>query len=146
MVDLPDEVKNMTTTPTPALARPEGTGSRAALGARPPRRDGDPEGERPGGSRGPSGRSGGRSGGPSGGRRPFQRRRRRLFGGGKVCQLCARKIAHLDYKDLDQLRFFVSNHGKILPRRLSGACAKHQRLVTTAVKRARQIALLPFKG
>ncbi|MFW6286600.1 MAG: 30S ribosomal protein S18 [Candidatus Sumerlaeota bacterium] len=98
-----------------------------------------------GGARG--GRSGSGGGGRGGGgRRPFNRRRRKIFGGGKVCQLCARKIHHIDYKDLDQLRFFVSGQGRILPRRMTGACAKHQRQVTTAVKRARNIALLPFSG
>ena len=62
-----------------------------------------------------------------------------------MCQCCARKIKHLDYKDLDQLKFFVSNQGKILPRRMSGACARHQRLITRAIKHARNIALLPFR-
>lgn len=62
----------------------------------------------------------------------------------KVCPLCADKNFVLDYKNLDQLRKFVSDKGKILPRRATGACAKHQRDITIAVKRARHIAVLPF--
>ena len=62
----------------------------------------------------------------------------------KVCPLCADKNFVLDYKNSDQLRKFVSDKGKILPRRATGACAKHQRDITLAVKRARHIAVLPF--
>ncbi len=62
----------------------------------------------------------------------------------KVCPLCANKDLKLDYKNGDQLRKFVSDKGKILPRRATGACAKHQRDITLAVKRARHIAVLPF--
>jgi small subunit ribosomal protein S18 len=62
----------------------------------------------------------------------------------KVCNFCADKVEHIDYKDLNRLRRYVTERGKILPRRISGCCAKHQRQVTTAIKRARNIALLPF--
>ena len=62
----------------------------------------------------------------------------------KVCPLCADKNLILDYKNGDQLRKFISDKGKILPRRATGACAKHQRDITLAVKRARHIAVLPF--
>ena len=62
----------------------------------------------------------------------------------KVCPLCADKNFVLDYKNSDQLRKFVSDKGKILPRRATGACAKHQRDITLAVNRARTIAVLPF--
>ena len=62
----------------------------------------------------------------------------------KVCMFCADKNLVIDYKDADKLKKFVSEKGKILPRRVTGLCAKHQREVTVAVKRARQIALLPF--
>ncbi len=62
----------------------------------------------------------------------------------KVCVFCADKIESIDYKDTARLRRFVSERGKIVPRRISGNCAKHQRQVTTAIKRARHIALLPF--
>ena len=62
----------------------------------------------------------------------------------KVCVFCADKIDHIDYKDTARLRRYVSERGKIVPRRISGNCAKHQRQLTIAIKRARQIALLPF--
>ena len=62
----------------------------------------------------------------------------------KVCPLFSDKNLVLDYKNGDQLRKFVSDKGKILPRRATGACAKHQRTITLAVKRARHIAVLPF--
>ena len=62
----------------------------------------------------------------------------------KVCPLCSDKNLVLDYKNGEQLRKFVSDKGKILPRRATGACAKHQRTITLAVKRARHIAVLPF--
>ena len=62
----------------------------------------------------------------------------------KVCIFCAEKIENIDYKDVQRLRKFISERGKILPRRISGACAKHQREVNTAIKRARQVALLPY--
>ncbi len=62
----------------------------------------------------------------------------------KVCPLCADKNLVLDYKNADQLRKFINDKGKILPRRATGACAKHQRDITLTVKRARQIAILPY--
>ncbi|NLY17677.1 MAG: 30S ribosomal protein S18 [Clostridiaceae bacterium] len=62
----------------------------------------------------------------------------------KVCQFCVDKVEHIDYKDVGKLRKFLSEKGKILPRRISGNCAKHQRQMTTAIKRARHIALLPY--
>ena len=62
----------------------------------------------------------------------------------KVCSFCVDKADHIDYKDVAKLRRFVTERGKILPRRISGNCAKHQRQVTVAIKRARNIALLPF--
>ena len=62
----------------------------------------------------------------------------------KVCALCSDKNLVLDYKNADQLKKFINDKGKILPRRATGACAKHQRDITTAVKRARHIALLPY--
>jgi small subunit ribosomal protein S18 len=62
----------------------------------------------------------------------------------KVCSFCVDKIADVNYKDVTRLRRFVSERGKILPRRISGNCAKHQRALTVAVKRARFIAFLPF--
>ncbi|MEG0777362.1 MAG: 30S ribosomal protein S18 [Oscillospiraceae bacterium] len=62
----------------------------------------------------------------------------------KVCQFCADKSEHIDYKDVVKLRRFLSERGKILPRRTTGVCAAHQRELTEAIKRARQIALLPY--
>ena len=62
----------------------------------------------------------------------------------KVCVFCAEHIDYIDYKDVSRLRKFISERGKILPRRVSGACAKHQREVNSAIKRARQVALLPY--
>ena len=62
----------------------------------------------------------------------------------KVCMFCADMVEYIDYKDTAKLRRYVSERGKIVPRRISGNCAKHQRQLTTAIKRARIIALLPF--
>ncbi len=62
----------------------------------------------------------------------------------KVCVFCAEKIDYVDYKDTARLRKVISERGKILPRRISGTCAKHQRDVNNAIKRARQVALLPY--
>ena len=62
----------------------------------------------------------------------------------KVCQFCVDKSTFIDYKDTAKLRHYTSERGKILPRRTTGTCAAHQRDLTTAIKRARQIALLPY--
>ena len=62
----------------------------------------------------------------------------------KVCIFCEDKIDYIDYKDTGRLRKFISESGKILPRRVSGTCSKHQRELQTAIKRARQVALLPY--
>ena len=62
----------------------------------------------------------------------------------KVCAFCSEKAEKIDYKDVAKLRKFVTERGKILPRRISGTCAKHQRELTDSIKRARNIALLPF--
>ena len=64
----------------------------------------------------------------------------------KVCAFCQEKIAEIDYKDINRLKKFVTEGGKILPRRMSGTCAAHQRKISTAIKRARIASLLPFKG
>jgi small subunit ribosomal protein S18 len=103
-------------------------------GERRPSRFGGPQGQREGGDRRPSGggpRRGGGGGGRFGGRR-------------KVCQFCTDNIQHVDYKDIARLRRHVGERGKIEPRRKLGTCARHQRSVTVAIKRARYIALLPF--
>jgi small subunit ribosomal protein S18 len=62
----------------------------------------------------------------------------------KVCTFCVERVDYIDYKEISRLRRYVSERGKILPRRVTGTCAKHQRPLTVALKRARQIALLPF--
>ena len=93
----------------------------------------------------PSGRSGGGAGAKGGagagkdggGKRYFFRRR-------KVCKFCADKIDYVDYKDIKLISQFVPERGKILPRRMFGTCAEHQRKLTEAVNRARHIALLPY--
>ena len=64
----------------------------------------------------------------------------------KVCLFCQEKIDVIDYKDVNRLKKFITEGGKILPRRMSGTCAAHQRILATAIKRARIAALLPFKG
>lgn len=71
--------------------------------------------------------------------RPQRGRRRR-----KVCAFCVDKVEHVDYKDAGKLRKYMSERGKILPRRMTGTCARHQRQLTEAIKRARHIALLPY--
>jgi small subunit ribosomal protein S18 len=101
------------------------------------------------GGRGGFGRPGGRPAGASGvrggkeaggaGKRYFFRRR-------KVCKFCADKIDYIDYKDIKLISQFVPERGKILPRRMFGTCAEHQRKLTVAIKRARHIALLPYMG
>lgn len=80
-----------------------------------------------------------RSGGSSGGGGGKYRRPRR-----KVCSFCVDKIEFIDYKNVAKIRRYVSERGKILPRRTTGNCASHQRMITRAIKRAREIALLPF--
>ena len=62
----------------------------------------------------------------------------------KVCNFCRDKVTHIDYKDIGKLRKYTTERGKILPKRITGTCAKHQRMVTEAIKRARSIALLPY--
>ncbi|NMB35311.1 MAG: 30S ribosomal protein S18 [Firmicutes bacterium] len=71
-------------------------------------------------------------------------RRERRRGRRRICAFCVDKVEFIDYKQADKLRRFITERGKILPRRISGNCAKHQRQLTTAIKRARQMALLPY--
>jgi small subunit ribosomal protein S18 len=104
------------------------TPSESTTGSRPPRTGG------PGGrdSRGP----GGGHGRPRGDRKVYHRR--------KVCRFCTDSSIKMSYKDVDTLRYFVTERGKIIPRRITGNCALHQRALTVEIKRARNIALLPF--
>jgi small subunit ribosomal protein S18 len=108
------------------MARPDQGGSKGGFGG----------GGFGGGDRGERGDRGDRGGEEGGGRRGFGRR--------KVCRFCAEKAAKVDYKDQQQMKYFLTERGKIIPRRISGNCAKHQRQVATAVKRARMLALLPY--
>jgi small subunit ribosomal protein S18 len=98
-----------------------------------------------GGGRGGGG--GGRGGGREdrgGGGSDMDRGGGRGFGRRKVCRYCADKNLKVDYKNAADLKYFVTERGKIVPRRISGNCARHQREVATAIKRGRQVALLPF--
>jgi small subunit ribosomal protein S18 len=99
---------------------------------------GRPGGDRPrfGGGRGPGGPP--REGGGPGGRKFFRRK--------KVCKFCVEKIEDINYKDYRLLGQFVAESGKIVPRRLTGVCAPHQHRLSSAIKQARNIALLPFAG
>jgi small subunit ribosomal protein S18 len=95
-----------------------------------PRRGPGGPGGGPGGDRGP--------GGPQGGKKKFFYRRKR------VCKFCVEKIEYIDFKDVKTLQQFIPERGKILPRRISGTCALHQRKLQNAIKRARIAALIPF--
>ena len=74
-------------------------------------------------------------------KRPMRRPARK-----KVCAFCVEKAQNIDYKDVAKLKKYVSENGKILPRRMTGVCAQHQRALSNAIKKARIVALLPFKG
>ena len=102
--------------------------------------------EAPRGPGGPPQRFGGGGGRPGGGGggRPGGRPRGRFVRRRKVCAFCAEHVTHIDYKEIDKIRRFVSERAKIEPRRRTGVCAKHQRALRTAIQRARQIALVPF--
>ncbi len=73
-------------------------------------------------------------------------RKKRVFHRRKICRFCADSNMVINYKDVKSLRHFTTERGKIIPRRISGTCAKHQRSLTQAIKRARTIALLPYVG
>ena len=106
---------------TSAPSSESGSGDRPERERRPPR---------PGGPGGPGGREGGR--------KYFRRK--------KVCKFCTEKIEAINYKDFRLLGQFVAESGKIVPRRLTGVCAPHQHRLSAAIKKARNIALLPFAG
>jgi small subunit ribosomal protein S18 len=74
------------------------------------------------------------------------KKKRRVFHRRKVCRFCADSKIKIDYKDQKMLKYFITERGKIIPRRISGTCSKHQRTLTHAIKRARTIALLPYVG
>jgi small subunit ribosomal protein S18 len=114
-----------------------------------PRREGG-GGHGPGGGHGgprrEGGPGGGGPGGPGGGPGGRPRGKRQYFRKKKVCKFCVEKMDFIDYKRADILSQFVQERGKILPRRMTGVCARHQRWLGVAIKRARNIALLPFAG
>ena len=89
-------------------------------------------------------RAAGKGGAGRGGAAGKEQGKRYFFRRRKVCKFCADKIDYVDYKDVKLLSGFVPERGKILPRRMFGTCAEHQRKLTLAIKRARNIALLPF--
>ena len=103
-----------------------------------------------GGGGGGGGFGGGGGGGGFGGGGPGgddeKRGGRGGFGRKKVCRFCAEKGSHPDFKDQATLKYFVTERGKIIPRRISGNCAKHQRQVAVAIKRARGLALIPYNA
>src|SRR6201994_5142558 len=107
-----------------------------------------PGGHGPGGGHGAPGGHGGprREGGPGGGPGGPRRGKRQYFRKKKVCKFCVEKMDFIDYKRADILSQFVQERGKILPRRMTGVCSRHQRWLGVAIKRARNIALLPFAG
>ena len=125
-----DEQKQQTQAPSGAPRR-EGSGGHGGHG--------------PGGGHGGPRREGGPGGGPGGpGGRP--RGKRQYFRKKKVCKFCVEKMDFIDYKRADILSQFVQERGKILPRRMTGVCSRHQRWLGVAIKRARNIALMPFAG
>ena len=127
------------TTPAPAPATPT-TPAQPAQPSPSPSPAPAGQGPRPGGpggyqQRGPR---------PAGGARPGGRPRGRYAPRRRVCSFCVEHVKHIDYKDYERLRRYVSDRAKIEPRRKSGVCAKHQRALSNAIKRARHLALLPF--
>jgi small subunit ribosomal protein S18 len=148
--------------PAPAAPREAGEGAQAAAPSAPnapsgqggqgggqgaPRREGHSGGRReggPGGGRREGGPGG--PGGPGGGPGGPRRGKRQYFRKKKVCKFCVEKMDFIDYKRADILSQFVQERGKILPRRMTGVCSRHQRWLGVAIKRARNIALLPFAG
>ena len=134
-------------TPAPSAPRAEGPPSGGAhrseghSGGGAPRREGFS-----GGGGGGQRREGGGPGGPGGGGPGGPRRggKRQYFRKKKVCRFCVERVDFIDYKKVEMLQPFVQDRGKILPRRMTGTCSRHQRWLGEAIKRARNIALLPF--
>ena len=121
----------------------------AAPPARPP--EGRPHSGRPPEGRPREGRPGEGRGGESrgpreGGREGGKRGRRGFFRKKKVCRFCVDRVDYIDYKKPEQLMTFIQERGKIMPRRITGTCSRHQRWLAEAIKRARNIALMPFGG
>jgi len=153
-----EEQKPVQATPPSGPAAAEGGGAPAAPaapsapahrseGGGPPRREGGHSHSGPRREGGPGGgRREGGPGGPGGGPGGPRRGKRQYFRKKKVCKFCVEKMDFIDYKRADILSQFVQERGKILPRRMTGVCARHQRWLGVALKRARNIALMPFAG
>jgi len=154
-----EEQKPVQSTPPSAPAAAEGGSAPAAPaaapsapahrseGGGPPRREGGHSHSGPRREGGPGGgRREGGPGGPGGGPGGPRRGKRQYFRKKKVCKFCVEKMDFIDYKRADILSQFVQERGKILPRRMTGVCARHQRWLGVALKRARNIALMPFAG
>ena len=147
MADEP--IKAPAETPAPSTPRAEGPPSGGGgshrseghSGGGAPRREGYS-----GGGGGGQRREGGGPGGPGGGGPGGPRRggKRQYFRKKKVCRFCVERVDFIDYKKVEMLQPFVQERGKILPRRMTGTCSRHQRWLGEAIKRARNIALLPF--
>jgi small subunit ribosomal protein S18 len=141
------EEQKQAAAPAPAAPREGGEGGHGGGQGAPRREGGHAGGGRreggPGGGRREGGPGG--SGGPGGPGGP-RRGKRQYFRKKKVCKFCVEKMDLIDYKRADILSQFVQERGKILPRRMTGVCARHQRWLGVAIKRARNIALLPFAG
>lgn len=145
MPDQPNATPPAAPAPPAAQETPTGGGSTPPTGggSTPPRREGGhSSGPRREGHFGGSGprREGGPGGGPGGPRRG----KRQYFRKKKVCRFCVEHVDFIDYKKAEMLQPFVQERGKILPRRMTGTCSRHQRWLGEAIKRARNIALLPF--
>jgi small subunit ribosomal protein S18 len=149
MADEPIKASPQTPAPSPVPSAPRGEGAPLAgahrseghSGGGAPRREGfsggGGGGQRREGS-GPGGPGGAGPGGPRrGGKRQYFRKK-------KVCRFCVERVDFIDYKKVEMLQPFVQDRGKILPRRMTGTCSRHQRWLGEAIKRARNIALLPF--
>src|ERR1700675_1068542 len=153
-----EEQKPVQAAPPPAPAAAEGGNAPAAPaasavpahrseGGAPPRREGGHSHSGPRREGGPGGgRREGGPGGPGGGLGGPRRGKRQYFRKKKVCKFCVEKMDFIDYKRADILSQFVQERGKILPRRMTGVCSRHQRWLAEAIKRAPNIALLPFAG
>ena len=136
MSDQPTQVPPAAPEATPATSTPRAEGRFGGSGA--PRREGFSGGggggqRREGGPSGPGGPGGPRRGG-----------KRQFFRKKKVCRFCVERIDFIDYKKVEMLQPFLQERGKILPRRMTGTCSRHMRMLNIAIKRARMMALLPF--
>ncbi|HEX4642414.1 MAG TPA: 30S ribosomal protein S18 [Candidatus Acidoferrales bacterium] len=135
----PHDAPASTPTSAPAPAPSHAPRAEGHTGG-PPRREGGHSGggpRREGGPGGPGGPGGGPGGPRRGGKRQYFRKK-------KVCRFCVEHVDFIDYKRVEMLQPFVQERGKILPRRMTGTCSRHQRWLGEAIKRARNIALLPF--